>query len=794
MHKKITLIYFALLFFSSTGTFAQSPECGFDDFNEKKIQSKKEYKKGTKTSNDITYQKTIAPNSSSPTPELTTNGAGVIYTIPVVVHVMHVPGQSVGTGSNITDAQVIDGIAHLNDAFRNVGSYAGGPFYTNSGISSADVEIEFCLAVRDPSGNSTSGINRISTAYSNIDRDDPCTPPSGSDTQDDCMKALSFWDSNDYMNVWLVNEICTSAGVGCGVAGYAYTAGAHGQLYDGVVNEASYWGSSENNSKVHVHEVGHYLNLQHTFRNECTETDCLLDGDFVCDTPPDAGTIAVSCASGNTINTCSNDATINNSPFITDVEDIYEDYMDYGFQSCQNTFTPGQVTRMRFALTTTRASLLSSTGCTPAAAPISNFTSDLTSGCEGITITFQDNSANGTTSWSWTFPGGTPSSSTDQNPAISYNTTGSYDVILIASNSSGTGSTETKTDFITIYDEPIAQCIIPPSNGNTSGNSFAFGIFNVTLEGINNSTSGTVDQGAIYLDYACTEVITLVRNTSYNLTITSGPVNHENIRAYIDFNNNGVFTDAGEEIFTANNILGVPTTQSFIASGFATGEVLLTMRVVSDFAGAATPTSCLEPTYGQVEDYGIYFASALPIELLSFTGNQQNESILTNWKTASEENNDFFTLEHSLDGYEFEFLGEMDGKGNSTITNDYRFVHLDPTVGTNYYRLSQTDFDGTSKVADVIAVDFKSDKVVAIVVPNPIRQNEVNLQYISPQNSEVEIEVIDMTGKVLIQTTVSVLEGENNIQLPAQNWSSGIYYLRTIQNQTIESIKFVKTN
>ena len=199
-------------------------------------------------------------------------------------------------------------------------------------------------------------------------------------------------------------------------------------------------------------------------------------------------------------------------------------------------------------------------------------------------------------------------------------------------------------------------------------------------------------------------------------------------------------------------------------------------------------------------DYVVYSTSndcalvALPIELLSFTGKQQNESILLDWKTSSEENNDFFTLEHSIDGYEFEFLTEVDGKGNSTITTDYRFIHENPTIGTNYYRLSQTDFDGTHKVADVIAVDYKSDKVVATVVPNPIRQNEINLQYTSPQATEVEIEVIDMTGKVLIQTTVSVSEGENNIQLPAQSWASGVYYLRTIQNQTIKSIKFVKTN
>jgi hypothetical protein len=199
-------------------------------------------------------------------------------------------------------------------------------------------------------------------------------------------------------------------------------------------------------------------------------------------------------------------------------------------------------------------------------------------------------------------------------------------------------------------------------------------------------------------------------------------------------------------------------------------------------------------------DYEVYAVandcanSGLPIQLLSFTGNQQNKSTLLNWKTASEENNDFFTLEHSTDGYDFKFLTAVDGKGNSSITNDYRYIHKDPMAGINYYRLSQTDFDGTFKVENIIAVDFKSDQVVATVIPNPIRQNEINLNYISPQNSDLEVEVIEMTGKVLIQITISVSEGENNIQLPAQNWASGVYYLRTIQNQTIKSIKLVKTN
>ena len=91
-----------------------------------------------------------------------------VLKIPVVVHVMHLPGTAIGTNENISDATIQAGIQHLNDAFRKVGVYANGPFFTNSGITNSDVEIEFCLARRDPAGNATNGINRIATNYSNL--------------------------------------------------------------------------------------------------------------------------------------------------------------------------------------------------------------------------------------------------------------------------------------------------------------------------------------------------------------------------------------------------------------------------------------------------------------------------------------------------------------------------------------------------------------------------------------------------------------------------------------------------
>ena len=115
--------------------------------------------------------------------------------------------------------------------------------------------------------------------------------------------------------------------------------------------------------------MGHYLNLYHTFES-CTNNDCTTDGDQVCDTPPDNSTTSIPCgASMNSCTTDEDDTSINN-PFrsislggLGAQNDMYQNYMDYGFQNCQDRFTAGQSARMRSALTGARSSLLSSLGC-----------------------------------------------------------------------------------------------------------------------------------------------------------------------------------------------------------------------------------------------------------------------------------------------------------------------------------------------------------------------------------------------------------------------------------------------
>ena len=223
----------------------------------------------------------------------------LLYTIPVVIHLMVPPGTPIGQGNNLTDIQIDQGLDYLNQAFSNLGA-----FNTSLGV---DTEIQFCLAVRDPNGLPSSGITRTET---NLVADlMPCSPFGTSSANDAAIKSLSNWDCRQYLNIWLVTDLY-DAGFGCGLAGYAYFPGAPCTV-DGVVQEARYW-NTIGGTRVTAHEVGHYLSLNHTFNGGCNNDNCLLDGDQVCDTPPDNSPSFAPCNT-NSCNTDSPDLPNNNS-------------------------------------------------------------------------------------------------------------------------------------------------------------------------------------------------------------------------------------------------------------------------------------------------------------------------------------------------------------------------------------------------------------------------------------------------------------------------------------------------
>lgn len=350
----------AMLFSSTTvSVYAQSYTCAQEYYHNIRLAEDPEYKIQYEKINAQIYE--IAKRKLDDEKLNRRSNSSTSRQIPIVIYIIHNSSHPTpGSGSsNPTDAQIMTGINHLNDAFANINEFAGHGHGANdvnnpdrSILQSVPTDIQFCLSSRDFYGEYSPGIYRIqSDTYSSLDI--------GMELAD--MKELinsqigeGRFPESDYCPIFLTEQICSvSTGLGCGIAGYAGPS-------LGVLNLSSLWGSSVRNSKIHIHELGHYLNLSHTWSGGCDNNDCLLNGDRVCDTPPDNSTSSDDC-SVNT-NSCSTDTDASNSPFTTDQDDLSENYMDYSNRSCQNTFTQGQAVRMNASLDS-RPSLLNSSGC-----------------------------------------------------------------------------------------------------------------------------------------------------------------------------------------------------------------------------------------------------------------------------------------------------------------------------------------------------------------------------------------------------------------------------------------------
>ncbi|OQA02235.1 MAG: Pregnancy-associated plasma protein-A [Bacteroidetes bacterium ADurb.Bin408] len=354
-----------------------------------------------------------------------------VKVIPIVFHVIHNYGEE-----NITKAQILDVVRIINEDFKLLNADQSNVISQFQGII-GNPQIEFRLARKDPNGQCTDGITRtVSTLTFSAS---------------DNVKDLISWNTNKYLNIWVVDKIESGAG------GYSYLPGTTiNANYRGIVVVHSQLGSigtstgSNFAARTLTHEIGHFFNLMHPwgYSNEPgVSTNCSMDDD-VTDTPNTIGTLLTCNLAQNTCNSLDN----------------VQNYMDYA--TCAIMFTQGQVSRMLAALNSTVGGLsylwqpsnLIATGTndgysTAQCAPKADFIANSTRGCAGATINFTDLSYNadvdGSWTWNWTFTGGTPATSTQQNPSITYNTPGTYNVSLTAANSTGS-TTKTKTQYIKI--------------------------------------------------------------------------------------------------------------------------------------------------------------------------------------------------------------------------------------------------------------------------------------------------------------------------------------------------------
>ncbi len=393
---------------------ARNPRMGslndFEQLLQKKIQEREELRKAGRTTLEV-------------------------LTIPVVVHIVH-NGEAVGQGRNLSLAQIQSQIETLNEDFRR---RPGTPGF-NTDPRGADIEIDFCQARLNPQGQPMAepGIDRINGGRASWSRNDI----------ENVLKPSSIWDPDKYYNIWVLDFASSDASL-VGYAQFPSLSTLAGipdnspRNTDGVVVRYQSFGNAlkgtfpilqapYNNGRTLTHETGHWLGLRHIWG------DANCGNDFVDDTPPQASE-SRGCPVGRT--SC---GAIN----------MVQNYMDYSDDACMNIFTTGQKLRMRTVMDVSprRNTLAQSNLCGNqiAGPPRANFRAETQQILLGGQVRFFDLSTNFPNRWYWTFEGGQPSNSTEQNPVVTYNTPGRFQVTLVAANSQGVSDTLKRVAYIEV--------------------------------------------------------------------------------------------------------------------------------------------------------------------------------------------------------------------------------------------------------------------------------------------------------------------------------------------------------
>ncbi|RNC86281.1 MAG: T9SS C-terminal target domain-containing protein [Winogradskyella sp.] len=334
--KKTTLSLALVLMLLTITFYVNAQQCAFD--NQREILRQNPNYVDLERISEENLQNAILDGTVQ-------RSSGTVLTIPVVVHVLHLAGEAIGTGSNISDAQIFSSINNLNDFYRGL-----------TADSPVDFEIEFALAQRDPDCNATTGINRIDASglsgYSNFGVN--VLNSNGASYND--IKTLISWPQTDYFNIWIVTELDGNNG-GFGFQGYAYfyneSSSNHGSVMMSSVfgydpGNTNGWGLNSNgdNSTV-VHELGHYFHLYHTFQGDDT------NGDGASDTCP-ANTLVGNNSDGcaDTVphqretSTCPSNNSCTGSAWVD--SNTINNVMSY--YNCTDRLTNDQKTRARAAM------------------------------------------------------------------------------------------------------------------------------------------------------------------------------------------------------------------------------------------------------------------------------------------------------------------------------------------------------------------------------------------------------------------------------------------------------------
>ena len=191
---------------------------------------------------------------------------------------------------------------------------------------------------------------------------------------------------------------------------------------------------------------------------------------------------------------------------------------------------------------------------------------------------------------------------------------------------------------------------------------------------------------------------------------------------------------------------------------------------------------------GDVISCVVATASSLPVALTSFSAAMTETGAKLNWTTESEIDNDHFTILRSDDGIEYTELGRIQGHGTTSIRSDYSFMDTEVPSGLNYYKLAQSDYDGTTKLYGPITLRNKNYRdIEASAFPNPFTER-FNYSFGAAQAGTGELVICDLNGALLERIPVEYNKGVNTVEVTPTRLKTGLFVIGLRTGEQLEGV------
>lgn len=322
------------------------------------------------------------------------------------------------------------------------------------------------------------------------------------------------------------------------------------------------------------------------------------------------------------------------------------------------------------------------------------------------------------------------------------------------------------------------------NNGTITSNSTVSNGGTVTNDGTWNANDELTNSwGGVYINngniYATDDIVNqgLLINNNY-LETTGGDMENGWSSSFVndgssfidgDIDNNGTMTGSGSTLITG-------TLDSSDGDVTGSGYVCNPDNTTDPTGGNQTNVDPTVQICGQTD------SDPFPVELVDFTADNNGQAVELSWTTASELNNDYFTVERSIDGDDFENIATVQGAGNSNEVLNYSYVDYNSPKGQSvYYRIKQTDFDGTVSYSWILDV-YNKQEIVANVYPNPAQSGETITIQSSVEN--IEVSLFNAQGVMILTKELN----QNQFDMYTDNLKPGMYFVTIKSSGSSEAV------